>query len=332
MTSTLVDSFSRQIVYLRLSVTDRCDLRCNYCIPDGYKHFKSTDDWLTFTEIERLVSIFANLGVSRIRLTGGEPLTRKGIDQLAANLANIPGITDLSLSTNGTQLSRYASNLYAAGVKRLNISLDTLNPVRMQQLTGHDVAAAIFDGIKTAHRIGFSPIKINMVLIPGFNDDEVNAMAAFCIDHGMILRLIELMPVGESGQRAHMATHNQAINIHAIRDQLVQQFNLVSATIPGGGPAYYLQSPDGRFSVGFISAVSQHFCDTCNRVRLAVDGVLHLCLGREDQVNLREPMRKGASDDDLSNMIIQAIAQKPERHCFNEPQHKIVRIMAGTGG
>ncbi len=332
MTSTLVDSFSRQIVYLRLSVTDRCDLRCNYCIPDGYKHFKSTDDWLTFTEIERLVSIFANLGVSRIRLTGGEPLTRKGIDQLAANLANIPGITDLSLSTNGTQLSRYASNLYAAGVKRLNISLDTLNPVRMQQLTGHDVAAAIFDGIKTAHHIGFSPIKINMVLIPGFNDDEVNAMAAFCIDHGMILRLIELMPVGESGQRAHMATHNQAINIHAIRDQLVQQFNLVSATIPGGGPAYYLQSPDGRFSVGFISAVSQHFCDTCNRVRLAVDGVLHLCLGREDQVNLREPMRKGASDDDLRNMIIQAIAQKPERHCFNEPQHKIVRIMAGTGG
>ncbi|MDD2915425.1 MAG: GTP 3',8-cyclase MoaA [Gallionella sp.] len=324
--TTLQDRFGRNIEYLRLSVTDRCDLRCSYCIPKGFHGFDAPQHWLSFDEIERVVGAFARLGVARIRLTGGEPLTRSGIAGLAQRLCALPGVTDLSLSTNATLLARYATGLRQAGVSRLNVSLDSLDAARLACITGSDCLQQILDGLIAAKQAGFSPIKINMVVLGGENEHEVESMVEFCMAHGFILRLIETMPMGDSGRSARY------VDLQAVRQRLQQRFRLIDGVVSGGGPARYLQSADGSFSLGFITPISQHFCDTCNRVRLAADGMLYLCLGQEDRLDLRALLRAGIDDTGLETALCDAISRKPERHEFKEQPHKTVRIMTKTGG
>lgn len=323
--TALQDSFGRNIEYLRLSVTDRCDLRCSYCIPPGFHGFDTPQNWLSFDEIERIVAAFARLGVARVRLTGGEPLTRPRIAELAQRLRNLPGINDLSLSTNATLLARHADALHAAGVSRLNVSLDSLDAPRFACITGSDRLQQVLDGLTAAKAVGFDPIKINMVVLAE-NEPEVEKMVEFCMIHGFILRLIETMPIGASGRNASY------VNLQTVRQRLQQRFGLVDGVVAGGGPARYLQSPDGSFSLGFITPISQHFCDTCNRVRLSADGVLYLCLGQEDTLDLRALLHSGIDDAGLEQAIRDAVARKPERHEFREQPHKIVRIMTQTGG
>ena len=322
----LIDRFGRAIEYLRLSVTDRCDLRCTYCLPEGFHDFEEPSHWLSFDEIERVVGAFARLGVSRVRLTGGEPLLRRNLPDLARRLKQLPGLDDLSLSTNATQLDKHADALFKAGVSRINVSLDSLHPDRIAQISGRDVLPKILAGLAAAKQAGFAPIKINMVALQGVNDDEIETMVDYCIAQGYILRLIETMPMGETGRQAGH------LNLQPVKERLRARFGLVDGIPSGGGPARYLQKPDGSFSVGFITPISQHFCETCNRVRLSVDGTLYMCLGQNDKVEFRPLLRGGASDEDIEQAILQAIAQKPERHEFREEPAKVIRFMSATGG
>lgn len=326
MTPALIDSFGRKLEYLRFSVTDRCDLRCTYCLPKGFKDFGEPEDWLTFDEAERLVGAFARLGVSRVRLTGGEPLTRRGLPDLAGRLSRLPGLDDLSLSTNATRLASHAVELKQAGVSRINVSLDSLKPERIAAITGRDCLEQVVAGISAGKAAGFEPIKLNMVVMGGVNDDEVDDMVAFCIDNGYTLRLIEAMPMGETGWNATY------VDLQPIKMRLQQRFGLLDGVMPGGGPARYLQTADGRFKVGFITPLSQHFCETCNRVRLSAEGTLYLCLGQEQSFEFRPLLRGGASDEELERAIRDAIELKPERHEFRDRPHKVVRFMALTGG
>lgn len=323
----LQDRFGRAVEYVRLSVTDRCDLRCSYCIPKGFKDFAEPDDWLTFAEIERVIGAFVRLGARRVRLTGGEPLLRRGVVDLAARLAALPGLRDLSVSTNGTQLARLAGPLKAAGVGRVNVSLDSLRRDCMTEVTGRDSLPQILDGLMAAKAAGLAPIKINMVAMQGVNEHDIEAMVGFCIEHGFILRLIEAMPMGDTGRNA------QYLDVQPVLARLRDTFGLTPQTATlGGGPARYWATTDGRFTLGVISPISQHFCATCNRVRLSVDGTLYMCLGQEESVALRPLLRAGISDTELENVIRDAIELKPERHEFREQPGKVVRIMAKTGG
>lgn len=323
----LQDRFGRAIDYVRLSVTDRCDLRCSYCMPKGFRGFEEPKDWLTFDEIERLLGIFVRLGTRRVRLTGGEPLLRRHLPELAQRLSALPGMQDLSLSTNATQLGKHAVALRAAGVDRINVSLDSLDRACMQQITGRDSLQPILDGLMAGKAAGFDPIKINMVAMRGVNDGQIEAMAAFCIEQQFILRLIEAMPMGSTGRNARY------MPLGPMRERLAARFGLVPQAVElGGGPARYLATPDGRASIGFITPMSQHFCATCNRVRLSVDGTLYLCLGQEEKFAFGPMLRGGATDAEIEAAIRTAIELKPQQHDFNTQPDKIVRFMAQTGG
>jgi cyclic pyranopterin phosphate synthase len=322
----LVDKFGRRIDYVRLSVTDRCDLRCSYCMPEDFKSFEEPEHWLNFDEIERLIGAFARLGVRRVRLTGGEPLLRRNISELAGRIAALPGIEDLSLSTNATQLEKHARALKAAGVTRLNVSLDSLQQARVERINGRDVLAKVMAGLAAAQDAGFAPIKLNMVALRGTNDDEIDAMVAFCMERGFVLRLIEAMPMGATGRNA------EYLDLQPVKERLRAQFDLVETTLPGAGPARYLGTPDHRFNVGFITPISQHFCRTCNRVRVAVDGTAYMCLGQDENFAFRPLLRGGCADAELDAAIRAAIDLKPERHEFREAPAKIVRFMSMTGG
>ncbi len=326
MEATLKDRFGRKIEYLRLSVTDRCDLRCSYCLPKGHKSFKEPESWLNFDETARLARLFVNNGVKRIRLTGGEPLMRRNLEDLAARLSELSGLEDLSLSTNATLLDQHAEKLKTSGVNRINISLDSLDSARIRELTGRDVLGKIISGIDAARAAGFDMIKINMVVLAGVNEHEIEKMADFCINRELVLRLIERMPMGETGRRQGF------FDLQPVRQSLAEKFGLVPAVLPGGGPAHYLQSLDGKFSIGFITPISQHFCESCNRVRLGVDGTLYLCLGQEDKFEFRSLLRSGANEDALQHALATAMELKPERHEFRESPEKIIRFMSATGG
>ena len=323
----LTDSFGRTVDYLRISVTDRCDLRCTYCLPKGFKGFSIPKEWLTIEEIARVAAAFTRLGTKRFRLTGGEPLLRKGLPELASMINSQPGVEDISLTTNGTQLAKQAHELRAAGVRRLNISLDSLRSDCVKNITGTDCLPQVLEGIKAAKDAGFERIKINMVPLKDINDNDLDDMVAFCIENGFILNLIEAMPMGATGQAY------AKVNLQPVLADLQEKFSLTpfSGKI-GGGPARYWQSADRRFTLGLITPMSQHFCATCNRVRLSATGNLHLCLGQEDKVPLRELLRDGCSDEELEQTIRNAILRKPEKHEFVENPHKIIRVMALTGG
>lgn len=321
----LTDRLGRRIDYLRLSVTDRCDLRCSYCIPKGHRDFGERRNVLAAGEFARLAGIFAGLGVSRVRLTGGEPLTRPDLVGIVEAIGAIAGVSDISLSTNATRLAECARALRDAGVQRLNISLDSLRPEVFARITGRDRLADVLRGLDSAAGLGFAPIKINMVLQAGVNDGEVGAMVDYCRARGFVLRLIEQMPVGAATQVA-------GASLQAIRQSLVETHGLVDAVVPGGGPARYLKSPQGDITVGFITPLSQHFCDTCNRLRLGADGALFTCLDAAGSVPLGARLRAGASDAELRAMIVAAVWSRPAQHQFDAPRDRSVRIMAVTGG
>lgn len=325
--SQLVDHYGRAIEYVRVSVTDRCDLRCHYCLPKGFKDFHEPEEWLSFDEIERVIRAFGALGTRRIRLTGGEPLVRARVPELAARLSALPGIEDLSLSTNATRLDRHAEALHRAGVSRINVSLDTLDTARYKAITGGKLGKALA-GLMAAKAAGFHPIKINMVMMKGVNDHEVEDMVEFCIEHDFTLRFIETMPVGDTGREAT----DQYLDLREVRERLAQKYELLPGVMPGGGPARYVQVAGTELRIGFITPISQHFCDTCNRVRLSVDGTLYMCLGQEDSYPLRDLLRSGIGDAELQRHIRRAIDLKPERHEFTEQPDKVIRFMAYTGG
>jgi len=328
MTNSLTDSWNRNIEYVRLSVTDRCDLRCQYCLPAGFRDFEEPEHWLSFDEIERVMSAFTRLGIRRIRLTGGEPLSRGRLPDLARRLAGLPGLQDLSLSTNATRLAKLARPLKEAGVTRLNVSLDSLDPQRFGEITGGGKLDDVLSGLKAAANAGFSPIKINMVVMRDINEHEISDMVQFCIDHGFALRFIETMPVGDPGRDA--TTH--FVDLQQIRARLSAQYPLIPSTMPGGGPARYMKVAGTDLNIGFITPMSQHFCETCNRVRVTVDGSLYTCLGQEDRTELRPLLRAGIDDRELESVIRAAIARKPERHEFTTQPAKVVRFMSYTGG
>ncbi|MBT8130495.1 MAG: GTP 3',8-cyclase MoaA [Gammaproteobacteria bacterium] len=323
----LLDPFSRRIEYVRLSVADKCNLRCFYCLPEKFKSFELPDHWLTFDEIERVIRAFTELGVARVRITGGEPLVRKNLPHLAQRLHALPGLDDLSLSTNAVLLSRYAHELHNAGIARLNVSLDSLVESRFEKITGGSLQP-VLDGLMAAKQSGFQPIKINMIAMKGINDDEFERMVEFCLQHDFTLRLIETMPIGKTGTQAS----NHYMDLQQVRKQLLKRFDLIPGVMPGGGPARYMQLRGTNLRIGFITPMSQHFCASCNRVRLAVDGTLYLCLGQDDRVALRPLLRQGVSEDGLKDAIVDAIARKPERHEFNENPGQVVRFMNMTGG
>lgn len=323
----LSDDFGRTIDYLRISVTDRCDLRCSYCIPKGFKDFEVPQNWLTFDEITRVVNAFAKMGTRHFRLTGGEPLLRKNLPELANQLATIEGVSDLSLTTNGTQLAKYADKLHSAGVNRLNVSLDSLRRDCVEQISGSNSLDKVLTGLTAAKQAGFNKIKINMVPIPDQNVEDIEQMIQFCIDNDFILRLIEIMPMGVTGQKS------QHVDLQTIIAQLKPKFNLMPSTkVMGSGPARYWQTANGNFTLGLITPMSQHFCATCNRVRLSVDGTLYMCLGQNNSVSLRSLLRDNCSDEELETAIRQAVKLKPEAHDFLDNPTQIVRIMSATGG
>jgi cyclic pyranopterin phosphate synthase len=261
-----------------------------------------------------------------VRLTGGEPLLRRNLPELAARLSALPGVEDLSLSTNATQLAKHAHALKKAGVTRLNVSLDSLQRERVESINGRDVFDRVMAGLQAAKEAGFSKIKLNMVAIAGKNDDEIDAMVEFAMAGDYILRLIETMPMGDTGRA------NGYLDLQPVKIRLAEKYGLMETRCAGGGPARYLGTPDGKFSIGFITPLSQHFCETCNRVRISVDGTLYLCLGQDDKFEFGPLLKSGASDREIEQAILQAVALKPQRHEFREAPKKLVRFMSMTGG
>ena len=323
----LTDGFGRRIDYLRVSVTDRCDLRCSYCLPKDFKGFETPANWLRLDEMARLVGVFVGLGIRKVRLTGGEPLLRRGVADLARDIAAMPGLADLSVSTNGTQLVRHAEALRAAGVTRLNISLDTLDAAAFSQITGRDCLESVLAGLAAARQAGYSPIKLNSVVHAATPEDDVRRLLDYAVEQGFVLRLIEPMPMGECGRGF---THT---DLNALGARLAADAGLVPSLAGSGtGPARYWTAGEGAPVLGVITPMSRHFCAACNRVRLGVDGTLYLCLGQEAQVPLGRLLRSGASDAELTRAILAGIAAKPERHDFVTRPERIVRFMAQTGG
>lgn len=328
----LIDSYGRAIEYLRLSVTDHCNLGCFYCMPeDGCGQRRASR--LNNEEFTRLVRLFAELGVRKVRLTGGEPLLNRDLADLAQAIATLPGVDDLSLSTNAMLLARNATTLRRAGVTRLNISLDSLDAEIFAHITRGGSLEEVLTGIESARSAGFSPIKINMVVLKGINDHEIEAMAQFCCENGLELRYIETMPVGQQGQMS-MAHYYPAEQILA---RLRCHFGTALtplATIHHGPARLYQTGHNGSSRIGVITAMSQHFCATCNRLRLTATGDLVLCLGQQSAISLRDPLRAGAHDEELKRLIQQAVWRKPERHSFTSevsPVH-LLRPMYATGG
>lgn len=329
MPHTMIDSYGRRIEYVRLSVTDRCDFRCRYCMAEDMQ-FLPRKDVLSFEEITALADIFIARGVRKIRLTGGEPLTRRGIDQLLGALGQRlgRGLEELTLTTNGSQLARFADDLVKAGVKRINVSLDTRDPARFRDLTRGGDLAKVLEGIDTAQRTGLQ-IKINMVALLGINDGEIADMLRWCMAQGHDLTLIETMPMGDVGQDRSLSF----LPLDRVRDALAQQFALAPSTHRSGGPARYWQVPGTTTRVGFITPLSANFCDGCNRIRVAATGTVYGCLGHDQKVELRETLRTGGADA-VHELLDHLLAGKPRRHDFDieSAQPAVARHMSVTGG
>ncbi len=328
----MIDPFGRGITYLRVSVTDRCDLRCVYCMAEEMT-FLPRKDVLSLEELDRLCSAFIRQGVRKLRITGGEPLVRRDVMKLFRSLGNRLGddLDELTLTTNGTQLSKYATDLAAAGVKRINVSLDTLDPERFTRITRWGKLDQVLGGIDAAQSAGMH-VKINAVALRGENEDEIGDMLAWCGAHGHDLCLIETMPMGDiSGDRT-----DQYLPLSIVRSRLRQRFTLNETSFKTGGPARYFDVAETGARVGFITPMTHNFCESCNRVRLTCTGTLYMCLGQDDAADLRAIMRDGATDGELDGAIIEAIKRKPKGHDFiidrrdNTPS--VSRHMSLTGG
>lgn len=329
-TSTaLVDKFGRTVDYVRISVTDRCDFRCVYCMAEEMT-FVPRKEVLSLEELQMIAQAFANLGVKRIRLTGGEPLIRKNILSLVQHIGELSSLEELTLTTNGSQLVKYAQKLREYGVKRINISLDSLQPNRFKELTRTGDLQQVLDGIDCAITTGFQKIKINAVILNGRNEDEIFDLVNFARRKNIDIAFIEEMPLGQIDE------HNRSLSYcssDSIREQLEQHFTLTPTSDHTAGPSRYFQLEGSQTRVGFISPHSHNFCHLCNRVRVTAEGRLLLCLGNEHSVDLRKVIRDGGDQNALEQAIIDAMDLKPERHHFElDDSPQIVRFMNMTGG
>lgn len=327
---SLQDGLGRRIEYLRLSVTDRCDFRCVYCMAEDMT-FLPRAQILSLEEIERLARLFVSLGVRKIRLTGGEPLVRRGIVDLCARISALPGLRELVMTSNGSQLVKMAEPLAAAGVKRLNISLDSLDAERFKAITRTGDLQQVLDGIEAARAAGFERIKLNTVVLKGRNHDEVPALTDYALSRGLDITFIEEMPLGEVGRERGEADRSS----DEVRAMLSERYHLIDSTESSGGPARYLRVegyPDSR--IGFISPHSHNFCDTCNRVRLTTEGRLLLCLGHENALDMRRLLRQHPGDDaPVREALERALLYKPARHEFSvDGEVQVLRFMNATGG
>ncbi|WP_449430260.1 GTP 3',8-cyclase MoaA [Pseudomonas putida] len=329
MPPQLLDGCGRKIDYLRISVTDRCDLRCIYCMAE-HMQFLPRQQVLTLEEIERIARLLVSQGIRKIRLTGGEPLVRPGIVGLCERIAALPGLRELVMTSNGSQLGKLAHPLAQAGVKRLNISLDTLDPRRFRSITRTGELGRVLRGLEVARSAGFAAIKLNTVVMHGRNADEVPALVDFAIAQGLDISFIEEMPLGEVGRSRAESYCSSAW----VRERIAERYSLIDSAEQSGGPARYVRvsgHPDTR--IGFISPISQHFCDTCNRVRMTAEGRLLLCLGHEDALDLRGLLRRYPSDDaPVLDAVRQALLGKPASHVFGGGDVQVVRFMNVSGG
>ncbi len=334
-TPQLIDRFGRQVTYVRLSVTDRCDLRCVYCMSDDMK-FVPREQLLTLEEMSRIGKAFVDLGVDKIRLTGGEPLTRRNILSVFENLGKLEGLNDLTVTTNGTLLEKYAQPLKDAGVTRINISLDTLRADRFKKITRIGKLEKTLAGIETALKVGFQSIKLNTVIMNGYNEDEILDLVEFVRQRNMDISFIEEMPLGDIGDHDRSKSYYSS---DKLREFLQGHYDLTSSAETTGGPAKYYRfnenyNDKNSSKIGFISPHSHNFCDDCNRVRVTAEGMLLLCLGQEHSMDLRKVVRANPNDDAvLKAAIIDAMQLKPKGHDFNlNEQPIIMRHMSATGG
>lgn len=329
MPSPPTDSYQRRIDYLRLSVTDRCNLRCSYCMPaEGVPKLEHWDI-LRYEEILRLTRIVARMGISKIRITGGEPLVRKDILYLCENISGIPEVESLSLTTNGVLLHRFAKDLYSAGIKRINVSLDTLKADKYALITREDRFHDVWNGIQAAMEAGLNPIKLNAVAMRGVNDDEIEALGRLTFQYPFHVRFIEFMPFGAKEYDARFLPS----------DEIIARLSRFAPLLPaesrdGNGPARHFRYEGAKGKLGIISPMSHHFCATCNRLRMTADGKLRTCLFATEETDLKALLRQGVLDDDLFATIREAISRKPERHKLTDGSLRkcISRPMVAIGG
>ena len=331
--SHLVDPFGRGIEYLRVSVTDRCDFRCVYCMSE-HMTFLPKRDLLSLEELDRLCTAFVRRGVKKLRVTGGEPLVRKNIMWLFRSLGRhleTGALEELTLTTNGSQLDKFATDLKSAGVKRINVSLDTLDPAKFKAITRWGNIETVLRGIDAAEKAGLS-VKINTVALKGVNEDEIEALLRFAHGRGADMTLIETMPLGDiEGDRT-----SQYLPLSLVRTRLLDRFSLEESPHRTGGPARYMRVKETSGRLGFITPLTHNFCESCNRVRVTCTGTLYMCLGQEDAADLRAPLRASPDDAALDAAIVEAIARKPKGHDFIIDRHTkkpaVTRHMSVTGG
>jgi GTP 3',8-cyclase len=325
------DACLRPISYLRISVTDRCNLRCVYCMPPQGVPSKTHTEILRYEEIERVARAAAGLGISKVRLTGGEPLARLGIADLVARLAKIPGIDDLAMTTNGILLTRYAHDLARAGLQRVNVSLDTMQADKFARITRGGCLDDVLAGIAAAQEAGLVPLKINTVVMRGLNDDELVAMARLTLDRPWHVRFIEMMPLNANvaGFEAGYLPNDQ---VRATLVAALGELEPVHPDLAGTGPAAYYQLRGAAGTIGFISPISDHFCGQCNRLRLTADGRLRPCLLSDQEIDLRALLRQGAGIAEIQDVLRRAILAKPARHHLEEHVLPHGRVMSEIGG
>ena len=326
----LIDSFDRRISYLRLSVTDRCDFRCQYCMAETMT-FLPRGQVLTIEELLRTARLFTELGVKKIRVTGGEPLIRRGVGELFAGLGKLPGLDTLALTTNGSHLAEQAAGLSAAGVRSVNISLDSLNPTRFEAITRIGKLNTVLEGIDAAIASGFERIRLNAVILNGLNHDEVVTLTHFALSKQIHIAFIEEMPLGQVNLGGKQLEY---VSSDSIKSELETHFELQPlVSRDSSGPSRDYLIAGSQTQVGFISPHSHNFCAECNRLRVSAEGRLLMCLGNEESIDLRDLLRSGRSDDEIKSTIIDSLAIKPERHVFDRPDEpQIVRFMNATGG
>ncbi len=335
MRTPLIDPFNRPITYLRVSVTDRCDFRCVYCMSETMT-FLPKQELLSLEELERVCGTFIDLGVNKLRITGGEPLVRRDIMKFFEAMGRRigpDGLQELTLTTNGSQLRRFAKGLADCGVKRVNVSLDTLDKKKFADITRWGRFDQVMDGIDAAQEAGLA-VKINAVALKGVNDNEINTMVRWCGDRGMDLTFIEVMPMGDIGNENRL---DQYYSLRQVREDLGREWTLTPLPLNTGGPARYMRVAETGGRIGFITPLSHNFCEGCNRVRITCTGDLYMCLGQDDDADLRTPMRSHPDDDGpLRQTIIDAIARKPKGHDFDYSRQKVDgevgRHMSTTGG
>ena len=334
MYTPLIDPFARPITYLRVSVTDRCDFRCVYCMSENMT-FLPKADLLSLEELDRMCSAFVGLGVQKLRITGGEPLVRKGIltfFQRMKRHLDSGALRELTLTTNGSQLRKYAADLAACGVRRINVSLDTLDAAKFAQVTRWGRLDQVLDGIRAAKEAGLR-VKINAVALKGFNEDELFPLVDWCAQQGHDLTFIEVMPMGDIGNENRL---DQYWPLKDLRARLADRFRLTDLDDRSGGPARYVRLEETGQKIGFITPLTHNFCESCNRVRLTCTGELYMCLGQEDMADLRAPLRASADDALLIEAIRRAILHKPKGHDFDYSRQSVAgqmtRHMSHTGG